>query len=253
MKKSVQKTSKAALWMCAVALAGIVGSCNEEKVAVTAVKPTSEKMIGDSITVYIGQTVLVNTLVEPSNATDKSVSWVSAKPDIATVSSASSYGGNVVGVATGTTTITVASVSNPETKAEVKVGVPEGFAYLAEGVYAGAGYVNENPVAQCSVVLKATNSTHVTWALKIIFSAEAQAGGIPIPEFEIKKENMLLTVESEGNALKLTGSGKAEPTDLGHPDVDITGTIVNGVLTADLVIGGFGMTVAFQGQLLPPS
>jgi len=72
----------------------------------------------EALNVEIGQTVMINASVEPSNATDKSLIWKSDDEGIATVSS----GGAVVGKKEGTTTITVTS-NNGKHEASVKVTV----------------------------------------------------------------------------------------------------------------------------------
>lgn len=68
----------------------------EQSVSVTAVK-----MSEDKLTVETGKTAALSATVEPSNATDKSVTWSSSDTSVATVS-----GGTVTGVKAGTATIT---------------------------------------------------------------------------------------------------------------------------------------------------
>ena len=84
-----------------------------DNVSVKAVKVDVEKL-----NVEIGQTVMINASVEPSNATDKSLIWKSADESIATVSSS----GAVVGKKEGSTTITVVS-NNGKLEASVDVTV----------------------------------------------------------------------------------------------------------------------------------
>jgi hypothetical protein len=250
MKKSVKKTSKAALWMCAVALAGIVGSCNEEKVAVTKVNPSL-----DSVSVFTGKTVQLNATVEPANATDKSVTWKSANESIATVSS-----GTITGVTSGNTTVTVASASNPDVTDTIKVTVLADLAGDIEGIYAGAGNLvideqfNTMKLADCDVHITKVTVASVEWNLNIAFSEQAQQVTQGVDKFEMKNFLLTLTdtVINSKPAVKLVGKGTAEKIELlgATPDVDLTGTIVDGNLSAILDIGGFGF-VTFVGTKKP--
>ncbi|GHT68396.1 hypothetical protein FACS189452_07990 [Bacteroidia bacterium] len=244
MKKIVEKTSKAALLMCAVALAGMTGCSEEEKGAVPAVI-----LQETAVEIGVGNTYPAVAWVEPANA-DQSVTWTSSNEAVATVDE----DGLITGVASGKAIITVTSVSNPAVKAEIEVTVKD-LAGDIVGTYAGAGYVGGQQVAPCNVVLTFVDPVTVRWDLNIVFPAEA---GIPIPEFEMKAEKFLLnvkdTVVNEITVIKIYGQGQAEkllgtdPFD-GTPDVTITGTIVDGILNADLEIGGSPLPpVSFQGQ-----
>ena len=70
------------------------------------------------VTVVNGETATISYTVAPSDATDPSVTFTSADETIATVEN-----GVVTGVAVGETTITIASVSNPEVTTEITVTV----------------------------------------------------------------------------------------------------------------------------------
>ena len=71
------------------------------------------------ITMITGETATISYTVAPNNATDPSVTFTSANTAVATVDAS----GVVTGVAPGNTTITIASVSNPEITATVNVTV----------------------------------------------------------------------------------------------------------------------------------
>ena len=71
------------------------------KVTEQAVSVTTVKLSADKMTVEPGKTATLTATVEPSNATDKSVTWSSSDTSVATVS-----GGTVTGVKAGTSTIT---------------------------------------------------------------------------------------------------------------------------------------------------
>ena len=71
------------------------------------------------ITMITGETAQISYTVAPENATDPSVTITSADPTIATVDE----NGVVTGVSVGETTITIASVSNPDVTATITVTV----------------------------------------------------------------------------------------------------------------------------------
>ena len=73
----------------------------------------------EDVEVVAGETATITYTVAPNNATDQSVTFTSANTAIATVDA----DGVVTGVSVGETTITIASVSNPEVTAEITVTV----------------------------------------------------------------------------------------------------------------------------------
>ena len=77
------------------------------------------EITADNVTVATSETATITYTVAPNNATDQSVTFTSANTNIATVDA----DGVVTGVAVGETTITIASVSNPEVTAEITVTV----------------------------------------------------------------------------------------------------------------------------------
>ncbi len=84
----------------------------ENNIPVTAIKTDK-----DSYSVYIGNSILVKTTIEPSNATNKTLTWTSSDPSIATVSN-----GSVKGLKAGTVTIKIEDSTKKVSK-EVKVTV----------------------------------------------------------------------------------------------------------------------------------
>ncbi len=86
-------------------------------VTVTGIDVTG--ITADDITVVNGETATISYTVAPADASDPSVTFTSADATIATVDAE----GVVTGVAVGTTTITIASVSNPEVTATINVTV----------------------------------------------------------------------------------------------------------------------------------
>ncbi len=79
-------------------------------ITVTPIAVTSVSLSSNSETIKVGKTVTLVPTVNPSNATNKNVTWTSSNTSIATVS-----GGTVTGVAAGTATITVKTVDGSKT------------------------------------------------------------------------------------------------------------------------------------------
>ncbi len=73
----------------------------------------------ENVTVVTGETATISYTVAPANATDQSVTFTVADATIATVDE----NGVVTGMGVGETTITIASVSNPEVTATITVTV----------------------------------------------------------------------------------------------------------------------------------
>jgi surface antigen len=80
--------------------------------------------------VYSGTSIQLSATVSPSDATDKSVTWTSSNPDVASVDS----NGNVTTKSAGTVVITATS-SNPSIKATSTVKVNQLVSYIGNGNY----------------------------------------------------------------------------------------------------------------------
>ncbi len=80
------------------------------------VEVTGVSLSASSATVNVGSTTTLTASVAPSNATNKSITWSSSNPSVATVS-----GGVVTGVAAGTATITASSNNGKTATASVTV------------------------------------------------------------------------------------------------------------------------------------
>lgn len=89
----------------------------EDPIAVEGVKLNRE-----TAEVEIGKTITLTATIEPSDATEKSVSWSSSDEDIASVDN----NGKVTGVAEGTATITV-TTKDGEFTASCEVTVKDGY------------------------------------------------------------------------------------------------------------------------------
>ncbi|MBR5337512.1 MAG: Ig domain-containing protein [Lachnospiraceae bacterium] len=83
-------------------------------------KPVSVETIElniNKLSLECGQTIALNATISPENATDKTLTWKSSKPKVATVSSS----GVITGKSRGTTTITVTSSNGKSASCSVKV------------------------------------------------------------------------------------------------------------------------------------
>lgn len=96
MKNSILK-----LFATLVAALMVLCSCDPTETEPAWVKVSSVTLSSTSLALEIGQTASLTATVNPSDATEKTVTWSSSDSKIATVS-----GGNVVAVAEGTATVT---------------------------------------------------------------------------------------------------------------------------------------------------
>ncbi|MBR5947295.1 MAG: Ig-like domain-containing protein [Clostridia bacterium] len=80
-----------------------------------------QQIVASDITVSAGRRAMIEYEVLPENAFDKTVTFTSANPAIATVTDF----GRVKGISVGTTTITIASVAVPSVSTDITVTVTE--------------------------------------------------------------------------------------------------------------------------------
>ena len=90
---------KAAL--CALSLTVLSLGCTPKEEPIVDIAVSGVSLSPGSLELEVGQTATITATVNPSNATNKTVSWSSSNPSVATVS-----GGKVTAVATGSATIT---------------------------------------------------------------------------------------------------------------------------------------------------
>ena len=102
-----------------ITIAATDGSGVTGTFTVTVMNIDVEDITANDISIITGETATINYQVLPAQATDKSVSFTSADETIATVDG----NGVVTGVAPGETTITIASVQNPDVTTEITVTV----------------------------------------------------------------------------------------------------------------------------------
>jgi uncharacterized protein YjdB len=128
-----------------------------------------------SVTLLVGGTETLLATVSPSNASDKSVSWTSSSPSVATVDSA----GSVTGVALGSTTITVTTADGHYSAwCTVTVSVP----VAVSGVSLSATSVTMayDDTYQLSATISPSNATNqnVTWTSSNPAAATVNSSGL---------------------------------------------------------------------------
>ena len=84
------------------------------------VNPTSVKLSKTSVTLYKGKTTTLKATVNPSNATNKKVTWKTSNSKVATVSN-----GKITAKAAGTATITVQTANGKKATCKVTVKNPK--------------------------------------------------------------------------------------------------------------------------------
>jgi len=154
-----------------------------EPVAATGVKAN------ESLEVKVGKTASITATVEPSNATDKALTYTSKDEKVATVSDK----GVVTGVAVGNTTITVSLTSNSALKAEVAINVVE----------AGQDPVGEEKVTVYDLTKISTGSELTTTTAKTLFDSVAD------------ENNALVAVTAVSKVFQGNGTGGAHANEGG--------------------------------------
>ncbi len=137
------------------------------------VAATGVTVANASLEVKVGKTAKINATVEPSNATDKALTYTSENENTATVSDA----GVVTGVAVGTTKITVALTSNSAIKTEVAITVVE----------AGQDPVGEEKVATYDLTGVAAGSELTTATAKTLLDSVCGENNALVSVTEISK------------------------------------------------------------------
>ena len=91
-------------------------------VSVSGLEIKADCLVNGEMTLVVGESVQLSSVIYPANASDVRVTWKSGDENVLTVSET----GLMAAVNSGTTTVTLQSVANPEIKATVVVLVIDG-------------------------------------------------------------------------------------------------------------------------------
>ena len=91
-------------------------------VSVSGLEIKADCLVNGEMTLVVGESVQLSSVIYPANASDVRVTWKSSDENVLTVSET----GLVVAVNSGTATVTLQSVARPNIKATVKVHVTDG-------------------------------------------------------------------------------------------------------------------------------
>ena len=112
-------------------LASLLISCDVSDNPVEPVEPVvnisslgikADGLVNGKMTLVVSESVQLSSVIYPANASDVRVKWKSSDENVVTVSET----GLMTTVNSGTATVTLQSVANPEIKATVEVRVADG-------------------------------------------------------------------------------------------------------------------------------
>lgn len=189
-------------------------SVNISQGANTDVAVTSIKLDRSSATIEAGATLTLNATLEPTNATDKNVSWETSNSAVATVS-----GGTVLGVSSGSATITARSHNGLKATCEVTVVKAVTGVKIYQGNEDKTGKEIRVPL-KSSVSLTAkilpedASNKKVTWSSSNSSIIEVDASGTVTAQ---KTQSATITVKTEdGNkTASVTVTGYQENYSIG--------------------------------------
>lgn len=189
------------------------------------VKPTKISVTAANNVLLVGETTSLKVSVEPSDATNKSVTFESSDTKIASVSSA----GVVKGNAAGTVTITVTSEADSSVKGSISLEVKEGQEIKPTAISVW-GEDNE-------VIIGYQTSLYVTYT-----PSETTARFVSW----VSSDESIATVDSEG---VVTGvkAGTVTITATSLADANVTGSIE---LTVKEAIDITDLEISFEGDMV---
>ena len=114
----VDKGKVTALKSGTATITATAGSCSAECIITVPVETESISLDKTELSIAIGETATLTATITPADATDKTITWTSSNPDIASVEN-----GTVKALKAGTTTIT-AECSGKKAECKVTVTVP---------------------------------------------------------------------------------------------------------------------------------
>jgi uncharacterized protein YjdB len=120
---------------------------DEMEVVISApvvVNVTSVKIDPSNFALFVGQSATLKTIVLPSNATDKSVSWLSSNTNVVTVEAAT---GVVAGIASGTANVTATTTDGGIVGICTVRVFPLNASVESPNLILNAGFENANPIS----------------------------------------------------------------------------------------------------------
>lgn len=95
---------------------------DDDVVSISGIEIKATGLNNGKITVTVGQTVQLSSEIYPPSASEVNVTWKSSDENVVTVSKT----GLMTTINSGTATVTLQSVANPEIKATIEVRVADG-------------------------------------------------------------------------------------------------------------------------------
>jgi len=134
----------------------------EYTLTIKAVSVTDVSLDKDTLSLYTGGSEILTATVEPSNATNKNVTWSSDKPEVATVEN-----GKVTAKAAGTATITVTTQDGGKTDTCTVTVTDKTYKISADptALNFGSAYTGYTQPAAQTVTVKNTGNQQVTVTL----------------------------------------------------------------------------------------
>lgn len=136
------------------------------------IMPKSIKLSDTSLSLAVGKTYQLQETVKPSNASNKSVKWISSNPKIATVDG----NGVVKGIANGTATITCQSVNN--VTATCKVNVRTYSTSVKLNKTSLSLYTTQKATLKATVSPSSTSDKSVKWSSSDTSVATVSSSGV---------------------------------------------------------------------------
>ena len=155
-----------------------------------------------SATIKDNENIQLNATVSPSNATNKSVTWSSSNPKVATVTSS----GRVYGVSEGTATITCTSAENSKISKTCKVTVKSSKIPVKSMTLSKTSLtIKDNVTAELTATINPTDATNkkVKWTISDPTVATLSSNGVKCvitPKAVASKATATITCTSDENS-----------------------------------------------------
>ena len=172
-----------------------------------------------NLTLEEGNTTQINAILEPSNATNKDIVWVSSNPNIASIN----QNGTITAIKEGTTTITVSSLANSEINDSIVLTVKKNStAVTSVRINEQNLKVKKGTESRLTVTVLPSTAVNknVIWTSSNTNIATIDSNGI-ITAKNIGTTNITAT-SAENNTIKATCTITVEPVDVSNIAVSNT-------------------------------